>query len=376
MDIARTAQIDGTGAFGQILAESAEAILDLIAGRLKQASSRMQMANDNFAAGRSNDQIGNPLAAIEFAEMRYEAGDIETAEKLLLVYCPLVRDLGPTDALISSHVLLARIINTRGERDRALNILNELENCGHRLKLPRAVASARLERAIHCLTRKDNSNAAQQLALAEQTINWPEVEGRWYIANDILNPTTVRFSWLIACGKHKEAIPAIKEAIDTADNKGRERRALKMRILLAKALYAEGEGKRALRTLSHAVDIASAEGFVQTFLEEGSSVITMLKELKAETGTSLDNNWFSQLVKTPQQSSEVAQPTTLIEPLTPKEMNVLQLLAQGNSNNDMADALYVSESTVRTHLRNINLKLQAKNRTQAIALARELGLIQ
>ena len=376
MDTAREAQIDGTGAFGQVLAESAEAILDLISGRLTQASSRMQMATENFAASRDKPQLGNPLAAIEFAETLYEAGDTEGTVNILQVYYPLVKDLGPTDALISAHVILARIYNSQNKRDKALNLLNELENCGHRLKLPRAIASARLERANHSLSHKDTSHAARQLAQAEKTIDWSKVEANWYLANDVLNPTTVRLRLLIASGKHKEAIPAIKEALDTADSKGRDRRALKMRILLAMALYADGETRRAMRSLGHAVDIASAEGFVQTFLEEGPGLISMLKELNADNSTNLNKDWFSQLVKNPKQCQPSTQPSALIEPLTPKEMNVLQLLAQGNSNNDMAEALFVSESTVRTHLRNINLKLQAKNRTQAIVLARELGLIQ
>ncbi len=64
------------------------------------------------------------------------------------------------------------------------------------------------------------------------------------------------------------------------------------------------------------------------------------------------------------------------DPLTPKELQVLALLAQGLSNTAMADRLFVSESTVRTHLRSINLKLHASNRTQAIAIARQIGLIQ
>ena len=67
--------------------------------------------------------------------------------------------------------------------------------------------------------------------------------------------------------------------------------------------------------------------------------------------------------------------TALAEPLTRKEIRVLQLLAEGYSNNAKADKLFVSDSTVRTHLRNINLKLSARSRTQAVACARRLGVI-
>ena len=65
-----------------------------------------------------------------------------------------------------------------------------------------------------------------------------------------------------------------------------------------------------------------------------------------------------------------------VEPLTQKEMQVLRLLAEGYSNSAMAEKLFVSDSTVRTHLRNINMKLAAQNRTQAVSLARRYGLVR
>jgi LuxR family maltose regulon positive regulatory protein len=65
-----------------------------------------------------------------------------------------------------------------------------------------------------------------------------------------------------------------------------------------------------------------------------------------------------------------------VEPLTQKEMQVLKLLAEGYSNSAMSEKLFVSDSTVRTHLRNINMKVGAQNRTQAVSLARRYGLIR
>lgn len=65
----------------------------------------------------------------------------------------------------------------------------------------------------------------------------------------------------------------------------------------------------------------------------------------------------------------------LQEPLIRKEIRVLQLLAEGDSNSTMAEKLFVSDGTVRTHLRNINMKLGAKSRTQAVAIARKLAVI-
>jgi LuxR family maltose regulon positive regulatory protein len=65
-----------------------------------------------------------------------------------------------------------------------------------------------------------------------------------------------------------------------------------------------------------------------------------------------------------------------MEPLTPKEIRLLQLLAEGYSNRALTEKLFVSDSTVRTHLRHINGKLGASSRTQAVAMARRLGVIR
>ncbi len=65
-----------------------------------------------------------------------------------------------------------------------------------------------------------------------------------------------------------------------------------------------------------------------------------------------------------------------MEPLTPKEIKILSLLSQGYSNNVLAEKLFVSTSTVRTHLRHINSKLNVGNRTEAVAVARRLGLLK
>jgi len=64
-----------------------------------------------------------------------------------------------------------------------------------------------------------------------------------------------------------------------------------------------------------------------------------------------------------------------VEGLTPKELRVLRLLAEGHSNSAIARQLFVSESTVRTHLRHLNVKLSADSRTQAVARARSAGLL-
>lgn len=377
VDEARRAQSDSAGAFGFVLAESAEALLDMMAGRLKQATARLRLATTMLEGSRRRDRNGNALAAVQLAEALYESDECEEAQRLLLIYTPLVQDLGLSDGLITAHTLLARIADDKGDRDRALQMLSELENVGHRLGLPRVSASARLERAMLTLAHGDQNGALEQLALAEQTFPWTGTATHWGIGNDTLTPTIARLRWMIRSGASGKAIAPLRSELAEAERLQRGRRALKLRILLAEALYGDNQAKMALRTLERALKFAQTEGFVRTFLEEGATVQAMLRELhnEREDKDATDDSSLERWLR----SSATAQPAagssgTLVDPLTQKELKVLNLLGQGLSNAAMAEKLFVSDSTVRTHLRNINLKLHASSRTQAIAIARRMGL--
>lgn len=377
VDEARLAQSDSVGAFGFVLAESAEALLDMMAGRLKQTTARLRLATTMLKASRRRDRNGIALAAIQLGEALYESDQCDEAQRLLLIYTPLVQDLGLSDALITAHTLLARIADEKGDRDRALQLLTELEAVGHRLGQPRVSASARLERAMQSLAYGDQDGALEQLTLAEQTFPWADASGYWFIANDTLTPTIARLRYMIRSGSAHKAIAPLRTELAEAERLMRGRRALKIRILLAEALHCDGQGKMALRTLERALKFAQIEGFVRSFLEEGAIIQAMLGELHAEPddddkqGKYNIERWLRS--SAPAQAPQTAI-STLVEPLTQQELKVLNLLGQGLSNAAMAEKLFVSDSTVRTHLRNINLKLHANSRTQAFAIARRMGL--
>jgi LuxR family maltose regulon positive regulatory protein len=375
VDQARGSESGGAGTFGAVLAESAEGLLDLMKGHLKQATQRMRHAMDTFAASRKGDRRGITLAAIQLGEALYEADELDEARKLFDAYAPLVQDIGPADALISAHVFHAKIL-FETDTDRALELLTELENRGHALQLPRVVASARLQRANFWLNNGDADGADEQLRLAEQGFNWPDLNTRWYIANDCLTPEICRLRWTLRSGKVSQALPKLRDTLKEAERTQHVRRALKLRILLAEAQHEDGQRNMALRTMGRAVRMANEEGFIRTFLEEGPKVTSLLRDMQQQ-GSEAD---FSLGETLEQRLSQITQTNTAVgnmpsDPLTPKELQVLALLAEGLSNIAMSERLFVSESTARTHLRSINLKLNAGNRTEAVVIARRMGLI-
>jgi LuxR family transcriptional regulator, maltose regulon positive regulatory protein len=133
---------------------------------------------------------------------------------------------------------------------------------------------------------------------------------------------------------------------------------LRLRVLILRALLADAQGDREAARASLAVAVAEAEpeGVIRPFLDEGAPMTALLAELRAAGGGP-------------------KRRTGLVEPLTEREQEVLRLLAAGRSNAEMAAELFVEQSTVKTHLIHLYRKLGAHSRTQTVARARALGLL-
>lgn len=398
LDAARRGQ-QGAG-FNRMYSESVEGLLDLQQARLRQATARFRLAlglgSAGAAAGSSKRGFGpthgNAWAGVLYAGAVYEAQQLDQAEHLLNVYLPLARDVGLPDHMILSHVMRSRIAFERGDIDAALQVLNELEYLGHQRQLPRVVASARLERARVLVRQGQAEAAAMALDRADDREVWQRVARHQNSAHDLDDIMIGRLRWQVAFG---DAAAAAREAADAAvqaQAAQRHRRALKLQLLQALALQRAGDNPAAVALMQRVLQVSQAEGFVRLLLDEGPAVGTLLRRTRAALhealGTRVDpllDDWLQRLIAlagdapAPDEADTApasAPPAPLDEPLTRKEIRVLQLLAEGYSNSAMAEKLFVSDSTVRTHLRNINMKLNARSRTQAVAIARRLGVVR
>ncbi|WP_159239570.1 LuxR C-terminal-related transcriptional regulator [Zhongshania aliphaticivorans] len=369
IDRARRIAKSSSGAFGILLAESSEATLDIMAGRLRQASARIQLANKEFRNSRTQPEHGVVISSILYGESLYESGKLDEARNLLERNISLVRDVGPPDALISSHIILSRLALSSGNIEGALEILTQLESDGYRLNLPRVIASAKLEYANLRIGLEDFSGAKAILNEGLSIFDWSNVHSYWWIGNDTLYPAIVSARLHIRSGQPAKAMDGLKEELRHADRQSRERRALKIRILMAEALFLTGRKKAALRSMLRVIRTVKIEGYVSTLKEEGATVGSLHVEAgrSAESGPSINSNLTESSL-----SPLIGQTG---DKLSPKEFIALQYLAKGLSNSQIAGAMFVSESTVRSHLRSINVKLNAKNRTQAIIIAKKMHII-
>jgi LuxR family maltose regulon positive regulatory protein len=194
-----------------------------------------------------------------------------------------------------------------------------------------------------------------------------------------------RLRWDIACGDAMACLPRLDLQIQAATIAMRQRRLLVLRLLRALALQRTGDTPGAVAQVGGALQFACPEGFMRLVLDEGPAIGALVQRYQAlhDSGQARDplmGDYLQRLLQAfgplPSDTEAVGElPAGALEPLTRKEIRVLELLVEGYSNSAMAEKLYVSDSTVRTHLRNINMKLGAHSRTQAVAIARRLGLV-
>jgi LuxR family maltose regulon positive regulatory protein len=154
---------------------------------------------------------------------------------------------------------------------------------------------------------------------------------------------------------------------------------LKAMVLQALALYEHDDKKQAVRLLGEALTLTEPEGFVRLFLDEGPRMVKLLSAAAAE-GIRLAyvNKLLAAFTAEPkeqQPTASVPGSSALAEPLSPRELEVLRLIATGLSNQEICARLFLALDTVKGHNRRIFDKLQVQRRTEAIARARELGLI-
>ena len=149
-----------------------------------------------------------------------------------------------------------------------------------------------------------------------------------------------------------------------------------MEILLLQALVfqAQGDRERAINYLNQALNISRYGNYIRLFLDEGKPMVQLLQYAVSKNIHSPEVNRLLSAFSSVEEKKPAAI-QSLIEPLSTRELEVLHYLATGMSNQAIAEQLFVSLAAVKWHARNIYGKLEVNNRTQAVAKARELGIL-
>jgi len=184
---------------------------------------------------------------------------------------------------------------------------------------------------------------------------------------------------LLAQGDPSAALALLTTFRQQMEAKGWADERLKAMILQAIALHAHGEKDQAVQFMGDALALAESGGFIRIFVDEGTPMVELLSEVAANGIMPDYAGKLLAVFKAEEQKSEDIsyQPTAipLDEPLSQREREVLRLIAQGLSNREISQRLFLALDTVKGHNRIIFGKLQVQRRTEAVARARELGLL-
>lgn len=157
-------------------------------------------------------------------------------------------------------------------------------------------------------------------------------------------------------------------------------RLIEIEMLTALTLQAQGKTRRALRTLGLVLAHAEPEGYIRLFADEGPPMAHLLAQVSAYTTASPGYIQRLQIALAPMQNesrdpARIAPRQPLLDPLSPREQEVLSLLAAGFSNQQIADHMVISLNTAKRHVKHLLAKLVVTNRTQAVVRARQLHLL-
>jgi len=301
----------------------------------------------------------------------YEWNDLAAAERHLEQGLDLAQQWGQLDTMVSSHIALARLRQAQGEFDVGRNLLQKAAQMMRRHTATPTVDSALAARQMRLELAAGNPAAAARraqergLRADDELIYIREAE---YIELARL---------LMVQDKSDEAQDLLARLHHAAEASGRMKQVIETLILQALTLQAQDDIPQAMIALENALSLAEAEGYIRTFVDEGKPMAELLGRMKDEGGRL--KGYISDLLAAFKEkddfhpSSLILHP--LVEPLSEREIELLSLIADGLSNREIARKLIIAVGTVKAHTASIYGKLDVHSRTQAVARARELGLL-
>jgi LuxR family maltose regulon positive regulatory protein len=148
-------------------------------------------------------------------------------------------------------------------------------------------------------------------------------------------------------------------------------------VLQALAMQASGNTAQALACLEKALSLAEPEGYVRVFVDEGAPMAALLGQARGASPTYVASllATFRDAKAGAMRASARARQAGLVEPLSERELEVLQLLAGGLTNQEIAQRLFITLPTVKSHAASICGKLGVHSRREAVAQATKLGLL-
>jgi LuxR family maltose regulon positive regulatory protein len=350
----------------------------IAAGRLRDATG---VCEDALAADPANPQAP-PAGALylALARVQYERNQLVQAEATLDRSVDLARQANWPHVLWQAYALLNAVRAGREDFAGAHAAQKAAERIAEQYPAPH----------VHRRLAACRARLALEERELQAAVRWAEVFAAERPADGLLDFEDLTLARLrMAEGQVGEALTLLESVTGASRSAGRAATLIEALVLRAQALAGLNRGQEGQEALSEAVDLAAPEGFATVFMSTGSGFVADL----ARAGQGSVPADTRRLAGAPQTNRKAApqipaagmstslRPSGLTpdgewrEPLSPRELEVLRLLAEGLSNAEIAARLFLSVNTLRAHTSNIYQKLDVHSRIQAVHRARGLGLL-
>ncbi len=349
-------------------------------GNLDAALATCRQALDTF--GKSSQAALTGPAHVGLAQVLYERNELTAALDHASSGVTLCRQLAFTSALATGLAIVARIRHAYGDAAGALEAMGEAGQAGLSPQVITLFNPVPSQRARLLLAQGDTAAAARW---TQQRGLRPDDEPGYPREQEYLVLARV----LLAQDRPGQALTLLDRLLAPAATGGRIGSVIEIRALQALAHQASRDEPAAMAALVEALTLSCPQGYVRVFADEGPPMGALVGRLvaahraKQAPARRIPFSCLARLVQAfdgKLNAAAALRPQLgtapgLIEPLTGRELEVLRLLAAGKSNQRIAHDLVVALDTVKKHVTHLLGKLGAANRTEAVARARDVGLI-
>ncbi|MCA9972290.1 MAG: AAA family ATPase [Anaerolineales bacterium] len=341
------------------------ASIQIMQGRLHQAWQTYEAVRQHAQAAGQEPLILTGEVFGYLSDLHLEWNELPQAAACARQEIDLAKAGHTLLALADGYLKLAAVLAAQGNAPAARDALRLARDTAVELRSPSvtaqvAVQQARLELAW------DNLPAAAAWAAA--------YAGRRGTPACTLTPLLAQAAdlllariWL-AQDQAGAALDLLQETMRAVEASGRIRLVVEAQVLQALAWMRQEQAPAAHKALRSALHLAKPEGYVRLFIENGPALAPLLVQARPHFP-----EYVSRLLAA--MPGPAAAAVGLLDPLTEREQDILNLIAKGHANRQIAEALFISVGTVKGHVNHIFSKLDVRSRTQALVRARELNLL-
>jgi LuxR family maltose regulon positive regulatory protein len=345
-----------------------------IQGQLGQTATlcreALQLATEHGA--QSLGYMGRVEAKL--ADVLYEQNELAAAKNYLTDSIEKINRWTNPNHFVYSYCLLALVLRAQGNLKGTFDALMKADHI--RGKFPiLPVLDSMLEKCnVRLWLSQKNMKRIEHWAKENDIYDVYRNDASFKIPKDREQLLITLARVFITQDKADEALDILKHLGGYTESEKRIGALIEILILQAQALQAQNNTASALKVLGRALALAEPGGYVRVFVDEGPSIAGLLEKL-LDRKSDVPRAYIKKLLSAFRLNKMIKADDGLVELLSERELEVVRLISAGLSNKKITEALFISMSTVKTHLRNIYHKLNVHSRTEAIAKTKELELL-